>query len=340
MAKILVAGGAGFIGSWIANRLHELKHDVFVVDDESGGTRDNLNPDIPFHLRDLRNIEEIGWVFKYAPVDVIYYLAANAGEGASFFQPVSVVTRNTLAYANTLMLAIRYGVKKIILFSSIAVYGDQPPPFFEDMPYLPIDIHGLQKVAMERMTVMLSGSHGIDYTIIRPHNEFGENQCLSDIHRNVIAIWMNKIMRGEPIAIYGDGEQIRAFSYIKNTLPSYIQAMGVSHATFNIGGDYPIKIIDAAKIVASEMGTPDHPVVHLPDRHSEAPYVWADHTLAKSVLGLEETDEASFIAGVKAMAHWARARGPQEWRTTDELEIPNKKTPEMWLDKSSSPSTI
>ncbi len=334
--NILVAGGAGFIGSWIANQLYHDGHKVCVVDDLSGGDRNNLDDGVLFYQMDLRELEKVDAFLQIAKVDIIYYLAANAREGASFFQPVSVTSRNTMAYANTLMSAIKYGVKKIILFSSMAVYGEQQPPFTEDMPHFPVDIYGLQKVNMELMTFMLSRSHGIEYAIIRPHNVFGPHQCMSDIHRNVIAIWINKIMRGEPVTIYGDGAQERAFSYIEDSLSSYIAAMApeITGEIFNIGGDMPIEIGNAAKIVIAAMGKKeDYAVEYLPDRHGEVRFAFTDHEKARNMLGLGATSSPQcFTDGVKRMVEWAKSIGPQEWKTTDALEIPNEKTPRMWVE--------
>lgn len=332
MARVLVTGGAGFIGSWIANSLCNTGHEVTAVDDLSGGDRSNLSLPIRFLRVDLRDRDLADVSISSCRPEVIYHLAANAREGASFFQPISVVSRNIGAYVNVASSAIKRNVKRIVLFSSIAVYGHQSPPFLETTGPQPCDIYGLSKLYMEHMTKMLHDSHGIEYVIVRPHNVFGPNQCLSDKFRNVIAIWMNQIMRGEEMTIYGDGSQIRAFSYIKDSLDCYVRLLDVTpNGVYNIGSDKPTRVIDAAKIVAKQMDVPDHPIKYLPDRHKEVKFAYTDHSLAKKVLGLKDTDLDSFVAGVKEMAEWARQQGPQEWSTTDELEIPNNKTPKMWL---------
>lgn len=338
--RILVTGGCGFIGSWIAEQLCHDGHRVLVIDDLSGGTIANLpirwgydtpnKNEIGVTVADLATDKAID-VIKFFKPHVVYHLAANAREGASFFQPSSIVRRNTLAYANTLVGAIQGGaLRRVVLFSSMSVYGGQFPPFTENMELRPVDIYGLAKTNMEKMTTMLSVSHEFEYVIIRPHNVFGPRQCLSDIHRNVIGIWMNKIMREEPITIYGDGEQIRAFSYIENSVPAYIKALDVPSAgIYNVGADRPITINNLAKLIMEMMGVGYYyPVEHLPDRHQEVKQAYTDHYRAKRDLGLN--DQISLEVGIEKMAAWAIQQGPQEWKTTDKLEIPNKLTPKMW----------
>ncbi len=127
-----------------------------------------------------------------------------------------------MAYLNVLVPALRAGVRKVVLYSSMAVYGDQTPPFSEEMPRRPVDVYGVNKAGMEEITEILADVHDFSYTIIRPHNVFGERQSLRDPFRNVVAIFMNRILRGEPLYIFGDGEQRRAFSYLGDALPALL----------------------------------------------------------------------------------------------------------------------
>ncbi len=332
--RILIAGSAGFIGSHIANELHRLGYVIYGVDDLSGGSRENMNSDIVFSQVEL-SARDIGWIFDDFKPEIVYHLAANAREGASFYQPMSIVRRNMMAYTNVLTMAIKYNVKRVILFSSMSVYGGQEPPFTEDMPLDPIDIYGLQKANMEMMTRMLYSSHySFDYVIIRPHNVFGKNQAF-DIHRNVIAIWMNKIARGEPVTIYGDGKQKRAFSSIGNSLPAFIKAMKApSRRIFNIGGGWPAQINDIAKIVIEAMGEDPqkYPIEYLPGRHAEVKEAYTSHDNAERYLDFVPDTEEQVVEGIRKMAKWAKTVLPQEWETADPLEIPNEHTTRMWLN--------
>lgn len=337
MSKILVTGGAGFIGSWIAKELLEQGHWVVVVDDLSGGSVSNIDDIIGsknfhFHQYSCTDTDEMNAVFKVGKFDAVYHLAANAREGASFFQPLSIVKRNTLAYTNILMNSIKYGVKRIILFSSIAAYGNQKPPFYEGMPLKPVDLYGLQKANMEEMTKLMAKCHNFEYIIFRPYNVYGPYQALNDKFRNVMGIWLNSIMRGDPLVIYGDGSQERAFSYIEDNLPCYIRAMDCEpDQTFNIGSRTSINLLQAAIVACQVMGVEfaKYPVIHLPDRYNEVQAPYCDTTKVQEVLGFEQNH--SLLAGLKKMAVWAKEQGPQEWREGDPIELPDSKLlPKNW----------
>lgn len=335
--RVLVTGAAGFIGSWICKGLVEQGHEVYGIDDLSGGTLANLigvDSFRNFHFSaiscsDEELIQEL--IEAYRP-EVVYHLAANAREGASFFQPLSIVKRNTLAYTNVLVNAIKYGVKRVILFSSIAAYGDQKPPFNESMDLCPVDLYGLQKANMEQMTEMMAKCHGFEYVIFRPFNVYGPGQALNDPFRNMFGIFMNRIMCEESLQIYGDGSQMRAFSYIEDSLPCFIKAMNCRpNQIFNIGSDTPFTVLDAAIITCQAMGVElaTYPVKHLPDRHGEVKIAYCDSTKAKVALGFES--KTSLLDGVKKMAKWAKQQGPQEWREGDPIELPESKLlPENW----------
>src|SRR3990167_3178374 len=259
--KILVTGAAGFMGSHIVSELIRRGYSqIYGVDDLSGGNIENIDDHIEAREMEFKQVDlsirnkTNAHISDIRP-DIIFHLAANAREGASFFQPLNIVERNYLSYMNTLEPSIKYGLDKIVLFSSMAVYGDPKPPFSEDMKRTPVDIYGINKTAMEHTTELLSYMHDFRYTIIRPHNVFGPRQSLKDPYRNVIGIFMNRIMRKEPLYIYGDGEQMRAFSYIADSLPCYVKCM--DHKTdeqiINIGGMEPITINKLAELVCKHM---------------------------------------------------------------------------------------
>jgi len=220
-----------------------------------------------------------------------------------------------------------------VLFSgnSMAVYGNQRPPFNETMPRRPADIYGMNKAIMEQATEVLSEVHEFDYVIIRPHNVFGARQSLTDKFRNVVAIFMNRIMRKEPLYIYGDGEQVRAFSYIEDSLPCYIRCLDddIKNEIINIGGMHPITINHLADLVCEAMGVPKtYPREYLPPRPLEVKEAWCSWEKSVKLLGYEE--KIGYEEGIRRMAQWAKEKkGPQEW-TEEKLALPSEKMPKIW----------
>jgi len=334
--KILVTGGAGFIGSWVAQDLTaDSNNKILIMDDLSGGSLENILPfrtKVLFEQLDIRKYGETAFsISKFQP-DVLVHLAANAREGASWFQPASVVSRNTTGFANVLSACINYGVKKVVLFSSMSVYGNQQPPFHEKDELKPVDIYGLQKASMEQMLAMLADIHDFDYVIIRPHNVFGIRQSLRDKFRNVIGIWMNRIMRNEPLIIFGDGLQKRAFSYIDNSRPVYQKLISEDvprGLIVNVGGLTPITIIQLRDIVLEAMGQKsDYPTEFVQARPSEVHQAYCSHLIA---LDYGYSEPTTLEEDIGKMAEWALAKGPQEWVNSDELEISTRaKLPEPW----------
>lgn len=338
--RLLITGGAGFMGSWVCKSLVKKGYnEIYCIDDLSGGSVDNIrecvdNRDTRFTFinQDLSNTRKTKEIIEDIKPEVIFHLAANAREGSSFFQPHEIIRRNYYAYINILEPAIKTGkLDKIILFSSMAVYGNQKPPFSEDMPRIPEDVYAINKTAMEMTTEMLADVHNFEYVIIRPHNCFGPYQSLRDKYRNVIGIMMNKIMRNEPIYIYGNGQQQRAFSYIEDSLDCYIEAMKdkVNGQIVNIGGKIPITINKLTELIckAMEIDYDTYPIEHLPDRYSEVKVAYTTWEKSAELLGYKE--DIGYEEGIRRMAKWARNMGPQEW-TSEKLELFNDKAPFWW----------
>jgi UDP-glucose 4-epimerase len=329
--RVLVTGIAGFIGSHVAEGLVAAGHEVVGIDDLAGGFKRNVPAQAKFLRLDLRDAAETERVVSEHPADVLCHLAANAREGASQFQPRDVCGRNLMAYVNVLVPAMRGGMKKVVLYSSMAVYGDQQAPFDETMPRQPVDIYGVNKAAMEEITGILAEVHDFSYTIIRPHNVFGERQSLRDRFRNVVAIFMNRIMRGEPLYIYGDGEQTRAFSYIADSLPAFLAAVELrpelDRQAINVGGRKAVSVNDLVRLVCAAFGAKPE-VVHLPDRPREVRNAYCTWQKSEALLNYQEHYDLEQAIG--RMAQWARMIGPQPW-SEEELELPSAKAPVIWM---------
>ena len=200
--KILVTGAAGFMGSHLVDALLDLGHEVYSLDDLSGGYMENVNPKSHFVQIDLREREKVEEFINETKPQIIFHLAADATEGRSQFTPINCTQRNYMAYLNLLVPAIRNKVEKVILTSSMSVYGSQKPPFKETMDRKPEDIYGISKASMERATEILSHVHDFKYVLIRPHNVYGPKQNMADPYRNVIAIFINCLLNNKHFYIY------------------------------------------------------------------------------------------------------------------------------------------
>lgn len=336
---ILVTGSAGFIGCHLYDVLFEAGHNVYGVDDLSGGYMKNVSQKKYFTKLDLRDRQKTSAYISKIKPDIIFHLAADATEGRSQFTPFSAVDRNYSAYMNVLVPSIKYGLKKMILTSSMSVYGKQQVPFNEEMDPQPEDIYGISKAAMEKTTQVLSKVYGFKYVIIRPHNVYGPKQNLSDPYRNVVGIFINRLMQDKNFYIYGDGQQKRAFSYIGDVVPTMVKAafnVKCEGKIFNLGSDTPYTLIELSDIVLSEFfGKKNIPLqfkpIMLPDRPQEVKYAYCSHDQAKKLLNFKpKTDLRS---GLKEKIKWAKKLGPQEFIYLDALELEHSSTPETWKSK-------
>jgi len=336
--KILVTGVAGFIGSHLAEYLlRDKTHKVFGVDDLSGGFLRNVPRRCKFTKLDLRNKEATRIYIEQIKPELIYHLAADATEGRSQFTPINCTERNYFSYLNLLVPAINNGLKKMVVTSSMSVYGAQKPPFSEDLEPRPEDIYAVSKAAMEKATEILSKVHGFKYTIARPHNIYGPKQNLSDPYRNVVAIFINCLLRNKNFYIYGNGEQKRAFTYIDDFTP-YFAKTGFLEKTnseiINIGPQKEYSINELAVQVLKAFGFSKGNIPkylapkYLPDRPQEVKLAYSTEQKAKRLLGFKH--KISLKEGIKRTVEWARKIGPQEPRYMESLEIKTGKTPEAW----------
>lgn len=334
---ILVTGSAGFIGSHLVDHLIDHGYRVFGVDDLSGGFTQNVNPKSDFLKLDLRRKKETEAVIKKIKPGVIFHLAADASEGRSQFTPLSSTERNYLAYMNLLIPAIENDLKKIVVVSSMSVYGNQKSPFSEDMEPSPVDIYGIAKAAMEKATEILAKVHGFSYSIIRPHNVYGPKQNLKDPYRNVIGIFINSLLRKKPFYIYGDGEQKRAFSYIDDVAP-YIAKAGFEEKCdgqiVNIGAEpeEAVTINKLSEIILDKFFKGKVPSKFKPlyalDRPQEVKEAFCTSDKAKKILGYKTS--TSLESGIEKTISWAKSVGPQKPRYLKRLELETGNVPETW----------
>lgn len=336
--KILVTGSLGFMGSHLVDYLYEQGHTVRGIDNLSTGFGSNTNPNAPTFKCDLvKEPELVAGIIEGFKPDIVFHLAAWAHEGLSQFCPNLVTQNNYNATLNTLIPAIRAGVKRFVFTSSMSVYGGQEPPFDEKLERKPVDIYGVSKAAAESAIEILSKVHGFDYTIIRPHNVYGERQNLSDPYRNVVGIFIRRAMRGEPLIIYGDGKQTRSFSYIGDVTPAIARAGFEPRAIgeiINVGPIEEYSINDLAKKLSKLF--PALSVEHIADRPLEVKHAYCTNDKAIDILGYKTN--TTIDEGLAKMVDWAmelqQTRGISEPKYLDELELVNESTPETWTKKS------
>lgn len=332
--KILVTGAAGFMGSHLAELLAKEGHEVYGIDNFSIGRKINIPSNIEFIECDLIDAKKVEDLIKRIKPTLVYHLAAWAHEGLSQFMPRLITENNYNAFLNLVIPCINNGMERMVVASSMSVYGAQKTPFSEEMPLAPEDVYAVAKAAMEKTVEILADVHGFKYTIIRPHNVYGPRQALWDPYRNVAAIFINRLMKGLPPVIYGDGNQTRAFSYIDDVNP-YIANAGFSDETvgetINIGPTEEYTINELAKTVLEIFGMDLKPI-YMPMRPREVKDAYCTNDKAKKLLGYQTS--TTLKEGLTKMIEWAKTLGPQEFKYLDEIELTGKNIPETWLKKT------
>ena len=328
MTTSLVTGGAGFIGSHVADELLGRGHKVVVLDDLSGGFEDNVPSGAVFVKGSVLDSDLIDRLFDRHNFTHVYHLAAYAAEGLSHFIKRFNYNNNLIGSVNLINASVNYGVRCFIFTSSIAVYGAGQSPMTEDMVPQPEDSYGIAKFAVERELQVTHEMFGLDYVIFRPHNVYGERQNIGDRYRNVVGIFMNQLMKGEPMTIFGDGEQQRAFTHISDVAPVIAESADIPAAqnqVFNVGADVPHTVNRLAQIVADAMRKECN-VVRLEPRN-EVKIAFSDHTRAETVFGARRKE--SLQDGIRTMAAWVKDHGSRESNIFEDIEIP-KNLPPSW----------
>jgi UDP-glucose 4-epimerase len=328
MYTSLVTGGAGFIGSHVAEHLLRKGHRVVVLDDLSGGFAENLPAGSTFVQGSIVDQALVNRLFDQYRFDYVYHLAAYAAEGLSHFIKRFNYTNNVIGSVNLINASVNHSVKQFVFTSSIAVYGAGQSPMTEDMTPSPEDSYGIAKFAVE---LELKASHemfGLDYTIFRPHNVYGERQNVGDRYRNVVGIFMNQLLQGEPMTIFGDGEQERAFTHIDDVAPAIadsVETLGARNEVFNVGADVPFTVNHLAKVIAETMGR-ECKVRHL-DARNEVKIAFSDHSKADRVFG--GRPKTSLEEGIRRMADWVTQHGARTSGVFEGIEI-ERNLPPSW----------
>ena len=329
--KILITGAAGLLGSRLAEYIIKWypHYHVVGIDDLSGGYKNNIPKGMTFYKKSILD-DSLKDIFELEKPDYVYHFAAYAAEGLSPFVRTFNYGNNLTATAAIVNECIKHDVKRLVFTSTMAVYGhgwEGKRPFEEIDPPAPIDPYGIAKYACE-MDIQCAGEqHGLDWCIIRPHNVYGRNQNIWDKYRNVLGIWMWQYINNEPLTIFGDGEQKRAWSCIDDVLLPLWKASQLPQASkeiINLGGIEFTTINEACDVVREVIGGGDiKRIKEIPVAYKEARHEVKDAypTWRKSEQILDFKHITSLKKGLAEMWEWAQTQPNRERFVWENYEI-------------------
>jgi len=303
MAKILVTGGAGFIGSNVADRFIELVHQVIIVDDLSTGFKKNLNPKARFYQIDIRS-KDVEKIFKKEKPEVLCHHAASVDLRRSLLDPITDAEINILGSLNFLYLCLKYKVKKVIFASTAGVYGEQHYfPADENHPQRPVSPYGMAKLVIERYLAFYKERYGIDYVTLRYSNVFGPRQRPKG-EAGVVAVFCERLLNQKKAVINGDGKQTRDFVYVSDVVESNVLALDYPESDiFNIATGKETDINSLFRLIKNEASS-SQKEIHGPAVEEEQKRSCLDISKAKKLLRWEP--EYSLEEGIKKTINFYR----------------------------------
>lgn len=293
--KLLVTGGAGFIGSNLVDELVKLGHKVLIIDDLSLGKKEHLNPKARFYKRDVRDYRSIKPLFR--GIDCVFHLAAQPRIQPSIINPGESYSNNVLGTFNVLLAAKENKVKKLIYSASSSAYGDQKKlPLKEDMAPNPKNPYALFKYMGEEMCNLFYDLYGLPAVCLRYFNVYGERQSVEGAYSTVIGIFLKQKKGDRPLTIVGNGNQRRDFTYVKDVVAANILAMKSKKAvrhTINIGSGKNYSVNEVARMI-------DKNHIFIPPRPGESKVTLADISKAGRLLGWQpKTKLADWLKNAK-----------------------------------------
>lgn len=330
--RVFITGVGGLLGSTLARYLILQGDEVGGIDNMIGGVDGNVPEKVEFTHGDITDTDLMKEITK--GYEVIFHAAALPYEGLSVFSPAIVTESIVFGTVSVASAAIHNDVRLFINCSSMARYGDQEPPFNEDMPTKPVDPYGLAKVQAEQHLELLRQIHGLNYVTVVPHNVIGVGQRYYDPFRNVVGIMINRCFQGKPLVIYGDGEQKRSFSNVYDCILAIHKIMESSRdicgQVYNIGpDDNEISIKQLAYKVGHHCQK--YPSLeHYPDRPQEVKNAFCSSNKIRKEFNYNA--KITMDQTIQEMADWIRPR-VKDFEYHLELEFITDKTPKTWTDK-------
>ena len=333
MTKVFITGIGGLLGSTFARKLITAGgYDIHGCDTFIGGIPDNVPSSVTLHEFDILEFDKLKEATKES--DCIFHTAALPYEGLSVFSPKITVESIVSGTVSVASACLANNIRLLINCSSMARYGAQTPPFTEDMPRAPEDPYGLAKAQAEEHLELLHKLHGLNFVTVVPHNVIGQGQRYFDPFRNVVGIMINRVLQGKEIIIYGDGEQKRSFSNVRDCIDAVYKIMlskrDLSTQVYNIGPDEnEISIKQLAYKIGNFCNV--YPkLLHFPDRPAEVKNAFCSSDKIRkdfnynAAISVEDT--------IKEMINWVRPRiKPFEYHL--DLEFTREYTPKTWTEK-------
>ena len=329
---IFISGIAGFLGSHLAEWALSKGYRVAGCDNLSAGRKENVPKGAEFYQYDLHDLEKNR---QYTQgVDVIFHAAALPYDNLSLFSPYRITDHIYTITAALLSAAIENDVKRFVYCSSMSRYGNAPSPFTEDLTPSPVTPYGLAKVAGEKLICSLSEAHKFEYVICVFHNIFGVRQIYNDPYRNAVSIIINQMLQDRSPLVYGDGEQVRGFSPVKDVLGLFEDLLfseKTNREIINIGPDgETITINQLIKKLNKIMGKALQPV-YVKIRPGEVKEAVCSSDKARKLLNY--CPRVSLEQSLGEMAKWIKDQGPKAFAYNQKIEIKNQHTPEVWTHK-------
>jgi UDP-glucose 4-epimerase len=303
MSNVLVTGGAGFIGSNLVRLLGREGHRVVVLDNLSSGYRCNVEsfPQVEFIEGDVRDASVVGRAMDR--VETVFHLAASVGNTRSIQHPLVDSAVNVLGMVNVLEAARCGGIDKVVYSSSAGIFGElKTLPIAEDHPQDPDSPYGVSKLAAEKLCLVYNKLYGMHNVCLRYFNVYGPNQRY-DAYGNVIPIFANRILKRQPLTIFGDGEQTRDFVNVRDVAAANIQAGATpgGGGVFNIGSGTRISINKLAKLIQDAAGV-EVGTCYGPPRKGDVRDSLADISAASRMFGF--VPKVSMEEGLREYMSW------------------------------------
>jgi UDP-glucose 4-epimerase len=333
VTKVVITGISGLLGSTYARYLiTKGGYEVVGIDNMIGGVEGNVPEKAEYIRGDIQDTALLTEVCKGA--DCVFHTAALPYEGLSVFSPA--ITTNSIV-SGTVSVAsacLANEVRLLINCSSMARYGDQVPPFTEDMLRKPVDPYGLAKAQAEEHLELLNEIHGLNFVTVVPHNVIGKGQRYYDPFRNVVGIMINRVLQGKPIVVYGDGEQKRSFSNVYDCIEAVFKIMtssrDIAKQIYNIGpDDNEISI----KQLAYKVGhfCEKYPnLQHFPDRPREVKNAFCSSDKIRQEFNYNAA--ITVDQTLKDMISWIKPQ-VRDFEYHLPLEFTTDETPKTWTDK-------